>query len=558
MQHDLDASPSGISKLIKDSQLRVPPHQRDYSWTLEEVSQLLTDVNTAFEKGKDYFLGSIMLIKDDESQSRFSIVDGQQRLATVTILISAIRNYFKNHDTANDRHADIERDFLFKTDLRTRERDFNLVLSERDSELFEKILTTPENIDYSQDDRLIATLKKCDEHIQSIIQSVNNPVEKLLDFHDYLLERAQIIAVKVNNEASAYVIFETLNDRGLSLSLADLFKNYLFGLSDDKIEVAKSKWSSLIGAFASQDAESELTDFIRYYWLSKYGYLNERQLFNELKSKINSKSQAVEFIEELDEMAGYYLALDNPGHDTWTKLGADTVIAVQNINQVNFIQYKPLALAVLQNIHSNREVKKIISRIENWTVRLVYGSGTRSGTIAEKFSEVAVKISKGELTNAQAIAAEIAPIIPDDAEFKEQFATVGVRNANTARYLLRKIENKERANNGIREELGVSEDTNKVNLEHILPKKADLNLWNFDVEEHAKNLNRLGNQTLLLSKDNSTTGVDEYSTKITYYQNSELITTKQIPVDFSSWNPDAVNQRQEKLAQIASQAWPKN
>lgn len=557
MQHDLEANPYGIARLIKESHLTVPAHQREYSWTIEEVAQLLTDINTAFEKGEDYFLGSVMLIKEGDSQTHFNIVDGQQRLATVTLLLSAIRNYFRQHDTANNRDADIERDFLFKTDLRTRERDFNVSLSERDFNDFEEILTNPNSVDLRSAKKLITAFKECTRHVEVILGSVNNPVEKLLDLHDYLLNRAQIIAVKASNEASAYVIFETLNDRGIPLSLADLFKNYLFGLSADRLESTKAKWISMIGAFTSLDAENQLPDFIRYFWLSKYGYISEKQLFNELKSKINSKSQAVQFVAELEEVSAFYLALENPSHDVWRKLGPDAVKLVQDINQIKFVQYKPLMLAVLANINSERAIKAILTELENWAVRLVYGSGTRSGSIAEKFSEVGVKVSSGELTTSDAVIREMKSLIPDDDVFKVEFSSINVKSAYVTRYLLRKIENKYRQLNGVSGEIDVSEDVNNVNLEHILPKKANLDNWDFDEDQSSSTLNRLGNQTLMLRTDNSAVGADDFTEKLPYYESSELLITKKIKEDFTEWNPRSVNMRQAFLADIAAQTWPK-
>lgn len=557
MQHDLEANPFGIARLIKDNHLTVPAHQREYSWTTEEVSQLLIDINSAFEKGEDYFLGSVMLIKEGESQTRFNIVDGQQRIATVSLLISAIRNYFKENDTENERNSEIERDFLFKTDLRTRERDFNVSLSERDYSDFEEILTSPETVDSQSSKKLIKAYKECTKHVETILSSVANPVDKLLDLHDYLLNKAQVIAVKASNEASAYVIFETLNDRGIPLSLADLFKNYLFGLSADRLESSKAKWISMMGAFTSLEAEGELPDFIRYFWLSKYGYIGERQLFSELKKKINSKNQAVQFITELEEVSAFYLALENPSHDVWRKLGPDATKLVQNINLIKFVQYKPLMLAVLANISSERAVKAILAELENWAVRLVYGSGTRSGTIAEKFSEVAVKISSGEITTSAGVIEEMKSIIPDDDVFKAEFSSMNVKSAYVTRYLLRKIENKYRIQNGVSAEIDVSEDVNNVNLEHILPKKANLDNWDFDEDQHSAMLNRLGNQTLMLRTDNSAVGADDFAEKLTFYEASELLTTRKIKEDFTEWNPQSVNDRQAFLAEIAAQTWTK-
>ena len=519
---------------------------------------MLTDLNTAFEAKEDYFLGSIMLIEEDGSQTEFSIVDGQQRLATVTILLSAMRNYFKREDADNDRHSEIERDFLFNTDMRSRERNYNLTLSERDGRTFEQILVSPDEIDLnSTENNMITALKECTEYLEKILSSVGKPIDKLLDFYDYLLNKAQVIVVKTSNESSAFMIFETLNDRGLSLSLADMVKNYLFGRAGDKIEMAKTKWTSMIGAFTALGAENELTDFMRYYWLSKYGYVYERQLFSTLKDKINSKNQAVQFIEELEQAASHYLALENPDAKVWTAMGPDAQRLIGNIKQMKFIQYKPLMLAILNSIDSQKAIKSMLAVSENWAVRLTYSSGSRSGAITAKFSEAAVKISANQLVEPEDIKAEIHPIIPDDETFKERFAVASVRVAATSRYLLRKIENRLREDQGITKELEVSENASNVNLEHIVPKIADLADWGLDATEHSQILHRLGNQTLMLSTDNSASGSEPFAKKLKYYQDSEILITKQIADKYPIWGRDQIATRQEFMSHIAVRAWPK-
>lgn len=554
MDHEFDAHDIGIGKLLKENRFIVPPHQREYSWTIEEVDQLLVDINSAFEGNHNYFLGSIMLINKDGSDS-LSILDGQQRLATTTLLICAIRNYYKEHDTASNRHSLMEQDYLFKTDKRTLEPSFNLVLSERDAALFQQIVVDPASVDLRSKELLVKAYLKCTVFIENILSEISRPVEKLLNLEDYLLTKAQVIAVKTANESSAYIIFETLNDRGLSLSLADLVKNYLFGQSEDKLEQAKAKWISMVGAFAALDAEDEVKSYIRYYWLSKYGHLTEGQLFDELKKKITSKTQAVELIEALDKNAILYLAMSNPGHEIWRALGESTVNAIRDVNKINFIQYKPLMIAVL-NTFNDREKKLVLASLENWAVRLIYGSGTRSGTISEKFSEVAVKISSGQITTARQVKTEIASILPDDDTFKEQMANCSIRSAVTSRYLLRKLEYQLRLEAGADPEFEVTDDPNKVNLEHILPKNLDIEEWDFDSDIHGQYLNRLGNQTLLLKTENSTVGSEDYASKLPTYQGSSLLLTSKIASDYESWNKESVNQRQVFMADLAKRTWP--
>jgi uncharacterized protein with ParB-like and HNH nuclease domain len=110
----------GIGHLLQDSKLQVPTYQRSYAWTDKNVTQLFKDLGTAIAEGeREYFLGSIVLI--GETAVRPSVVDGQQRLATITILLAAIRDYFQAKGDAG-RANKIESDYLLETDLRTQEQ----------------------------------------------------------------------------------------------------------------------------------------------------------------------------------------------------------------------------------------------------------------------------------------------------------------------------------------------------------------------------------------------------------------------------------------------------
>jgi uncharacterized protein with ParB-like and HNH nuclease domain len=133
---DLD----GIGHLLQDSKLQVPTYQRSYAWTEKNVTQLFKDLGTAIAEGEnEHFLGSIVLI--GETTDRPSVVDGQQRLATITILLAAIRDYFDSKCDSG-RANKIESDYLLDTDLRTQEQTPKLKLNETDNDFFYKRILT--------------------------------------------------------------------------------------------------------------------------------------------------------------------------------------------------------------------------------------------------------------------------------------------------------------------------------------------------------------------------------------------------------------------------------
>ena len=132
----------GLGEILKNNNLSVPIYQRSYAWKDQNVLDLLQDITTAIKEGaNEYFLGSVVM--SQKNTDRPEVVDGQQRLATVTILLAAIRDYFYRENDETRAH-NIEDDYLVKTDLGTLERIPKLQLNEADNDFFlSRILSLP-------------------------------------------------------------------------------------------------------------------------------------------------------------------------------------------------------------------------------------------------------------------------------------------------------------------------------------------------------------------------------------------------------------------------------
>lgn len=138
----------GISNVLKTRRFRVPAYQRSYAWEAEHVEALLADISDAIKaKEKEYFLGSVVVTGPVER--RFEVVDGQQRLTTISLLISAIRDRFRSE---GDQEADtsIRNDFLANVDRKTKEREPKLSLNEVDNEIYQELIEDKSSIDPSR------------------------------------------------------------------------------------------------------------------------------------------------------------------------------------------------------------------------------------------------------------------------------------------------------------------------------------------------------------------------------------------------------------------------
>jgi uncharacterized protein with ParB-like and HNH nuclease domain len=279
----------GIGHALSDKKLQVPVYQRVYAWQMEHVTELFQDIGSAiFGGAAEYFVGSIVV--SSKGTDRPEVVDGQQRLATTTILLSAIRDYFFNTGDT-DRASDLERKYLKERDLRTQEEVPRFRLNKIDDDFFRKrVLATPEsaerNIKPSKESHELISqaASLAAKHVQNIISTSNKPVDRLLDWVEYLDSHVRVIWVDVPDDANAFVIFETLNDRGLDLSITDLLKNYLFGLSGDRIEEIQQYWITMMGVLEEAGGDDIAVTYIRHFWSSMYGLTRERDFMPTLRN----------------------------------------------------------------------------------------------------------------------------------------------------------------------------------------------------------------------------------------------------------------------------------
>src|SRR5262245_25066586 len=239
---ELETSVQGIGHLLSDRLLAIPDFQRPYSWTADDqVPELFRDLADAISPGADeYFLGSVVTSRA-RNTARVEVIDGQQRLATVSLLYAALRDIF--YMRADERAQDIERKILGERDIVTRRVQQRLTLNAEDNELFRRItLEKPDERTLEpaleSHRRLISAFEYLRSELSNLI--VNLPADgwqdPLLRWYSFILESASVIEVRVSGEQRAFVIFETLNTRGLDLSTTDLLRNHLFGMAGDRIE----------------------------------------------------------------------------------------------------------------------------------------------------------------------------------------------------------------------------------------------------------------------------------------------------------------------------------
>jgi hypothetical protein len=556
----VDFTYQGIGKLISAGRLRVPANQREYAWGEEHVEALCHDISDAMIEKKDaYFLGTVVLTKSKDGY--FEVVDGQQRLATTSMLFAVIRDMLVA--IKEDRLAGgIEETYLFGLDIRTEEDTPKLHLNTRDREYYAShVLARPDNpkrkVKAPREPHSNAKVREAATLLRKYLEDVTKAMTlsskktHLKDWVDYLSDHANLIVLSVADDVNAYIMFETLNDRGLRVSQADLVKNYLFGQSDNRLREAQGKWASMIRSLENVDREDTAIDYLRLVTTLINGLTRERQVFERMKPQTNSPLKAITFLDTIDGLSSDYVAMLTPDHFKWDGYPDSIRRSVSTLNLLGVTQIRHLMLAVAHHF-GKPEADKAFRLFVDWIVRMFVAGSGRVGRVENIYASLAHNIhTKTELRTAKALADRMAPNIANDRDFEAAFARAYVSKTKLARYYLGTLE-RTAGGKGL-PELVPNDDTKAVNLEHVLPINP-AHAGNEDLDDGAGYTARIGNLVLLNAKINATIGNDSFEKKRTLLASSPFLLTSEV-AKYENWGATEIDDRQAKLAKLAVKTW---
>ncbi len=528
----------GIGHVLRDYRLAVPPYQRAYSWETDQVSEFWWDLRAAFRsKAAQYFLGTLVLTDDD---GRTAVIDGQQRLATTSLLFAALRNTFLQRGDAN-RADIIQRDYVTASDLRTARLEPRLRLNPEDRANFRAAIFSTYGEDEDSDDldptsRIGRALSFFETHFEREAKEAGpHWDETLFQWVDFLEKRARVITVHVANEADAFLIFETLNDRGRELTVADLLKNYLFGVARDSMDEIQANWDRALEALGASADEEVFTTFVRHFWGSMYGATRERELYGRIKAAVPSTPLALKFVADLAESAPLYAALLDAENPYWDERPAAKT-ALETLLRLGLEQYRPLLLAAMRRFRDG-ELEALLRALISWSVRGLVVGGIGGGTTERAYGEAAAAVTDGDAGTAQEVFGELANVIPGDEVFTQVFETRRINRTNVAKYLLTALARHE---SGVGDALIVSDVTDsQFALVSNLPRNGDAASWpRFPADEIGQWALRLGNMA------------------VRHRQSSERRPEADALLK-KPWSPNRVSARQVALAKSANEIWPR-
>ncbi len=354
----------------------------------------------------------------------------------------------------------------------------------------------------------------------------------------------------VPDHLNAFVMFETLNDRGLKASQADLLKNHILSLAGDRIAEAQQKWAHMLGILEATGDDDTAVTYLRHLMVTMHGPTKERELFGKVKDNVNSKPTALAFADGLAESAVDYAALFDPEHAKWNAYGASTRKHIRTLLKLDIEQIRPLLFAVAKYF-SISEAQKAFRLFVSWSVRFLIVGG-RGGLLDRHYSLRAHEVGTSKITTARQLAAAMVDVVPPDAVFESAFASARVSKAHLARYYLRALEQQVRGTS--EPELVPNDNEEEINLEHILPENPS-SVWNINPDMAEAYYRRIGNMALLKARSNSTIGNSGFPDKIPVLQASDYILTREI-AQYSKWDDSTISERQQRLAELAVKTWP--
>lgn len=547
----LQIKAEGLGACLKANVLSVPKYQRAYAWNNDNVLEFLTDINTAFTASElEYFLGSVVLQGGDQ---KYEVVDGQQRLTTASIFIVAVRDFLKGKGQEQVATS-LESEFLVTVDTWQQLAAPKLSLSAHDNAFFRasilKVDADPVAPSRESHERLLDAYQTSKKFVEEFAAQTTNWHQRLQGLVQYLQHKVKIIQVVVPTEANAYVVFETLNDRGKDLSASDLLKNHLFGKAGPRIDEVQAKWNHMLGTLELYGGDDLVIAYIRQLWSATREVAREKELFARIKERIATPSDAVGFSDELQKYARQYAAMFNVDDVLWTEFGQEAKATLRSLNTLKLERYRPALLAVLCNFHG-AELTLAMRHILNGSVRYLISIGAGGGVLEAAYSEAARKIFKKEITTAGQFAKELQKIIPNDETFRTSFQAARLSKAYIARYFLLSLERAARGESNC--ELVPNDQSAEVNLEHVLPEHPSGD-WLLDPDVTAAYYRRIGNMVLMKSEKNSQIGNLEFALKQPVLAESSFLLTKEVAKQVA-WGPAEIDARQAKLADLAVKVW---
>lgn len=532
----------------------IPKFQRDYTWESEHWDDLWMDIKMLTAKEElEHYMGYLVLQTSDNKN--FSIIDGQQRLTTMSLLILSVLKSLDDlikegteSENNKKRKETLLNSYIGYIDPVTLISNNKLKLNRNSDEYYRMNLVLLKDLPVRNTNTSEKHMRECFLWYYERVRKEFKTGEELAGFVDGIVDKLFFTVIKVTDQLNAFKVFETLNARGVQLSSSDLLKNYLFSVVDETkphqsvIDELENIWSSIIGKLGNYKFE----DYLRYYWNSCNKTVRKNNLFKVIKRSIDSNEKAFDLLRNLRDRADIYLAIQNPDDEFW-KGKQEIKTALDELKLFQIKQTNSILLSGYLNL-SEDKFEKLVKCCSIISFRYNVIGGLNPNEQEDVYNSIAINI----VNNKTFSLSELNAVYVSDSNFDTDFSTKQFKNTSRnhkiVKYIYAKIEQYKYHNE-------ISYESDLYTIEHILPESADENWGGFTNEEINRSIYRLGNLTLLEKDLNKTADTLKYPEKAEIFKNSNIKITKAIPEHYNNWSEDKISARQKQLAKDAKSIW---
>jgi uncharacterized protein with ParB-like and HNH nuclease domain/predicted transport protein len=555
----MKATEANLLEFLKKSpQFVIPIYQRTYSWTDRECLQLWNDIirTGSRENISTHFIGSVVYIEKGlfhvSSQSPLVVIDGQQRLTTLSLVLEALARRLGDSEPVEGFSAKKLRHYYLLNPLESDERGFKLILTQTDKD---SLLSLMQQKHYPREHSI--RIKENFEFFQEKIALLGDNLEPLCKG----LAKLVIVDIALTRDQdNPQLIFESMNSTGLELSQADLIRNFILMDLEPKHQtnLYQDHWRPMEKEFGQEAYGSHFDRFMRHYLTIKTGEIpNIDKVYDSFKTYSRATDIAAlgvdALVADIHTYATYYCRVVLGGEPV-KKLSE----AFQDLREFKVDVAYPFLLELYndysQDILNESDLYQAVRLIESYVFRRAI-CNIPTNSLNKTFATLGRALNKEhylESIQANLILLPSYRRFPDDAEFKRNLKIRNLYNFPRCSYWLRRMENF-----GRKERVPVSEYT----IEHILPQNDDLSLeWRNELGpdwERVREtwLHTLGNLTLTgYNSEYSDRPFQEKKTMGGGFKDSPLKLNEGLG-DVQTWNEEAIQARAEKLANLAHKVW---
>ncbi len=561
-----------ISQLLstESEQFVIPTYQRRYCWQDKQVKELFDDINH-LEGGDTHLLGSIVCLTGDHGAgiNSLELVDGQQRTTTIMLFLDAIEDRLRSD--GNDEDAQTISKMVTSKDY-TGTKSKKLVLGDLDNRDFMRVV---DNVEIEE--IINNNLLRARKIIGELINKLSNTEFNQLRYK--FINQTYIIRLDVAQAKDAFKLFETINNRGLSLSPTDIIKNFLLGnasiISSETLKSVKEDWTKIVllldgidmdnffrqylaGLTGQRVTQTRLIDAFKSYYaqnIEEGETLREQyEEFAEVKESENANKQNLKLFAKTLRMAADIYS--NIQHASF----ADDEInrRLVNLKKIRSVASYTYILNLMKRNIANNDILEILRMTEIFMLRR---------NVAEyrtnELEDIFVALTKLPNENIVAETKQIfVDNMPSDEEFEahlEKHVFKGQLEAR-AKYMLEYLGYATLSPTEM-----VIKSHRAVELEHIMPQTIDtkkakqefgdwVSYLGEDVALHGEYLTKLGNLTMLGKKLNIVASNNPFEAKKVEYEKSEITMTREL-VKYKAWGLKLIDARTKVLAKQATELW---